>query len=116
MPLWLVADDIDELTRKPLEARLPWKAVHRDSLGSFRTAPFQSKAILRLAVTEIEKLAPANVYYFPSFEIVRGAAAHMPFDLWGSPTTDSDARHIDTQLIGLVVKTFMAHYTTVDNG
>jgi hypothetical protein len=45
------------------------------------TADFQSKAILRLAVTEIEKLAPANVYYFPSFEIVRGAAAHMPFDL-----------------------------------
>lgn len=48
MPLWLVADDIDEFTRKPLEARLPWKAVHRDSLGSFRTAPFQSKAILQM--------------------------------------------------------------------
>lgn len=48
MPLWLVADDIDELTRKPLEARLPWKAVHRDSLGSFRAAPFQSKAILQM--------------------------------------------------------------------
>ncbi len=48
MPLWLVADDIDEFTRKPLEARLPWKAVHRDSLGSFRAAPFQSKAILQM--------------------------------------------------------------------
>lgn len=48
IPLWLVADDIDDFMRKPLEARLPWKAVHRESLGSFRSAPFQSKAILQM--------------------------------------------------------------------
>lgn len=48
VPLWLVADDIDDRLRQPLEARLPWKTVHRDSLGSFRSAPFQSKAILQM--------------------------------------------------------------------
>jgi AraC-like DNA-binding protein len=48
VPLWLVADDIDDSLRKPLESRLPWKSVQRNSLGSFRAAPFQSKAILRM--------------------------------------------------------------------
>lgn len=48
VPLWLIADDIDDHQRQPLEARLPWKAVQRDSLGSFRSAPFQSKAILQM--------------------------------------------------------------------
>lgn len=48
VPLWLVADDIDDRLRQPLEARLPWKSVQRDSLGSFRSAPFQSKAILQM--------------------------------------------------------------------
>jgi AraC-like DNA-binding protein len=48
VPLWLVADDIDDHLRQPLEARLPWKTVQRDSLGSFRAAPFQSKAILQM--------------------------------------------------------------------
>ncbi|WP_249225387.1 helix-turn-helix transcriptional regulator [Tardiphaga alba] len=48
VPLWLVADDIDDHLRQPLEARLPWKSVQRDSLGSFRSAPFHSKAILQM--------------------------------------------------------------------
>lgn len=48
VPLWLVADDIDDSLRKPLESRLPWKSVQRNSLGSFRAAPFHSKAILRM--------------------------------------------------------------------
>jgi AraC-like DNA-binding protein len=48
VPLWLIADDIGEALRKPLESRLPWKSVQRHSLGSFRAAPFQSKAILRM--------------------------------------------------------------------
>lgn len=48
-PLWLVADDISEKLRTPLELRLPWKNVQRGSLGSFQSAPFQSKAILRMS-------------------------------------------------------------------
>lgn len=48
VPLWLVADDIADHLRQPLEARLPWKTVQRDSLGPFRSAPFQSKAILQM--------------------------------------------------------------------
>ena len=48
VPLWLVADDIADELRGPLERRLPWKTVERHSLGSFRAAPFQSKAVLRM--------------------------------------------------------------------
>ena len=48
MPLWLVADDISDDLRGPLERRLPWKTVERHSLGSFLAAPFQSKAVLRM--------------------------------------------------------------------
>jgi AraC-like DNA-binding protein len=47
VPLWLVADDISDELRTPLERRLPWKTVQRNSLGSFLAAPFQSKAMLR---------------------------------------------------------------------
>jgi AraC-like DNA-binding protein len=48
VPLWLVADDIADEARTPLERRLPWKTVQRDSLGPFREAPFESKAILQM--------------------------------------------------------------------
>jgi AraC-like DNA-binding protein len=48
VPLWLVANDISETARAPLELRLPWKSVQRRSLGSFRAAPFQAKAVLRV--------------------------------------------------------------------
>lgn len=48
MPLWLVANDISETTRAPLELRLPWKNVQRGSLGSFQSAPFGAKAVLRV--------------------------------------------------------------------
>ena len=48
VPLWLIADDVDDDVLGPLERRLPWRALQRNSLGSFRLAPFQSKAVLRM--------------------------------------------------------------------
>ncbi|MBB4312552.1 GSCFA domain-containing protein [Roseospira marina] len=74
------------------------------------TSDFHSKATLRMAVSEIEAEAPPKVYYYPSFEIVRWAAPHLPFDLWGSPQTDGDPRHIDPGMIELVIKAFLTNY------
>lgn len=47
-PVWMVADDIEEAQRARLEQHLPSKSVLRSSLGSFQSAPFKSKAILRM--------------------------------------------------------------------
>jgi len=80
------------------------------------TSDFISKSVLRMAVSEIEKVAPDNVFYFPSFEIVRWASPHMPAVFWGSENTDGDPRHVDSQLIKLVVKTFVSLYTSVESG
>ncbi|WP_233023119.1 helix-turn-helix transcriptional regulator [Rhodopseudomonas boonkerdii] len=82
VPLWLIADDIDEYARKPLEARLPWKAVHRDSLGSFRAAPFQSKAILQMQpdLGLMSCFDPAQRWMLPNAspeEMARDAGKHV---------------------------------------
>lgn len=47
-PVWLMADDIDEIQRARLELHLPSRSIMRGSLGSFQSSPFQSKAILRM--------------------------------------------------------------------
>lgn len=44
----MLADDIDEAQRTRLEQHLPSKSALRGSLGSFQSAPFKSKAILRM--------------------------------------------------------------------
>lgn len=75
------------------------------------TTDFLSKAVLRMAISEIEKAAPENVYYFPSFEIVRWASPHLNVHCWGSASVDGDPRHIDPGMINLVVDFFQKHYT-----
>ena len=47
-PAWMIADDIDEQARARLEQHLPSRNILRGSLGSFQSAPFKSKAILRM--------------------------------------------------------------------
>ncbi len=44
----MIADDIDEHERNRLEQHLPSKNILRGSLGSIQSAPFKSKAILRM--------------------------------------------------------------------
>ena len=79
------------------------------------TGDFISKSTLRLAVAELEKLAPENVYYFPSFEIAKWAAPHFPGHFWGTPATDGDPRHLDLQLIRLIIQLFVRGYVDDPN-
>lgn len=78
------------------------------------TSDFLSKATLRMAISEIEKIDPDNVYYFPSFEIIRWALPHLNTDCWGTASTDGDPRHIDSGIIKFVIACFQKFYTDLD--
>lgn len=79
------------------------------------TGDFISKSTLRLAVAEVEKLQPENVHYFPSFEIAKWAEPHFPGYFWGTPETDGDPRHLDPQLIRLIIQLFVRGYVDDPN-
>lgn len=79
------------------------------------TGDFISKSTLRLAVAEVEKIAPENVFYFPSFEIAKWAEPHFPGFSWGTPATDGDPRHLDPQLIRLIIQLFVRGYVADPN-
>jgi hypothetical protein len=79
------------------------------------TGDFISKSTLRLAVAEVEKLEPENVHYFPSFEIAKWAEPHFPGYSWGTPDTDGDPRHLDPQLIRLIIQLFVRGYVDDPN-
>ena len=74
------------------------------------TADLISKSTLRLALLEVEAKEIENVYYFPSFEIVRWAAPHFPGVFWGTENTDGDPRHLDPVLIQLIIRMFVEFY------
>ncbi|MDB5655680.1 MAG: Helix-turn-helix protein [Tardiphaga sp.] len=94
MPLWLVADDIGDELRGPLERRLPWKTIERHSLGSFRAAPFQSKALLRmrpdLGLTSCFDPAPRWTMHQSDPDNVRDMLVVRPSD--GIITVEQDGR------------------------
>jgi hypothetical protein len=53
------------------------------------------------------RTAPADVFYWPSFEIVRWLAPHV------SPAYGADdglSRHVNRALVDLIVKLFLKHY------
>ena len=85
---------------------IPLQYIKSD-IFSILTGDFMSKAVLRMAVSEIERLALPNVYYFPSFEIVRGALPHCPGTYWG---TDGNARHLDDDFIRMIIEFFILTY------
>ncbi|MCW9036108.1 MAG: GSCFA domain-containing protein [Rhodospirillales bacterium] len=64
---------------------------------------FLSKATLRFAAEKLIQNPIDNVWYFPSFEIIRWAAPHTGYGLWG---TDGEPRHIDDEFIKFIVNMF----------
>ena len=71
---------------------------------------FISKATLMLAVRAVIERGYENVHYFPSFEIVRWACPHLPGDFWGSNNTDGNPRHLDSELVRLLLHLFFKYY------
>ena len=68
-----------------------------------------SKATLRLAVERYLDQAPARVYYWPAFEVVRWLGAHLP-PVFGAE--DGKTRHVNQRIIDLIIDLFLKHFAT----
>ena len=85
---------------------VPLKATFRDI--SCLTADCVSKATLRVALDRVMAERHPNVYYWPSFEIVRWIGAHRSRPAFGVGARD--ARHVDESLIALIVDLFVESF------
>lgn len=84
---------------------IPLKATTGDK--SCITVDTVSKSILRVAIDNIMGRRYSNVYYWPSFEIVRSLGPHLPYALFGE---DGNTRHVDRKAVHMILKAFMRHY------
>jgi hypothetical protein len=75
--------------------------------GSAIVGDFISKATLRLAIDQFLKEAPANLYYWPAFEIVRCLGTHLA-PVFGAD--DGEARHVNNSLVEFIVRMFLKYY------
>jgi hypothetical protein len=67
-----------------------------------------SKTTLRAALHEVLQAAPVdNVFYWPSFEIVRWLGAHSTLPIFGMD--DNVSRHVSNWVVQLIVDRFSRH-------
>jgi hypothetical protein len=70
-----------------------------------------SKSTLRLACQQVLADGPEEVFYWPSFEIVRWLGAHFGGahpDVYGAH--DGNTRHVSPWLVDIIVDLFLEHY------
>lgn len=87
---------------------VPLNATNRDV--SCIEADAVSKSILRVAVDMLMREKRHNVYYWPSFEIVKWLPAHVNFNCFGegvSPGASDDARHVRQEVVSLIISMFI---------
>lgn len=83
--------------------------------GTFRsiscvTADCVSKSTLRVALDAIVGRGFENVYYWPSFEIVRWVGGHVPWPAYGFNRGDS--RHVTRYLVAEIIDAFVEAFYT----
>ena len=66
-----------------------------------------SKSTLRVAIHELLAEAHQDLYYWPSFEIVRWLGSHLGESLFGE---DGNTRHVNRKTVRLVLESFIRHY------
>ncbi len=69
------------------------------------TANSASKSILRVAVDEIMQNSPKNVFYWPSYEIVKDFHVDSYMD---------DGRHINQEIVKQIMRLFHKYYLYKD--
>jgi hypothetical protein len=74
------------------------------------TADCVSKSILRVALDRVLAQRPENVYYWPSFEIVRWLGGHLPSAAYG--VDDGVSRHVTRSLVAHIVRAFVEAFYT----
>ena len=79
---------------------VPLQATFRDI--SCVTADCVSKSVLRVALDDFMSENPENVYYWPSFELVKWGGAVFDWRAYGA-----DARHVHRYLVDCIVTAFV---------
>ena len=82
---------------------VPLVATFRDM--TCITADCVSKSVLRVALDRVFSRSPENVYYWPSFEVVRWAGGHLASRAYG--TDDKNARNVSRYLVAEIVQAFV---------
>ena len=70
-----------------------------------------SKSTLRLTVEELLAEGLPDVYYWPSFEVVRWLGAHAPREappIFGAD--DKSTRHVSQWAVDMIIRLFLEHY------
>jgi len=75
---------------------------------SCMTADCVSKSTLRVALHEALLTAPEDIYYWPSFEIIKWLGCHLPYPVYG--TDDSVVRHVSRFMVLQILRAFTSAY------
>jgi hypothetical protein len=92
------------LTLSPVPLAATFRAI------SCMTADCVSKSTLRLALDRVLTRRLPGVYYWPSFEIVRWAGAHLPWEAYGIP--DGVPTHTSRYLVAQIMEAFIEAFYT----
>jgi hypothetical protein len=86
---------------------IPLLATHRAI--SCLTADCVSKSVLRVALDLVMADAAPDVYYWPSFEIVKWVGATLRFSAYGS---GGSSRNVDRRIVFEIIDSFVEAYYT----
>ena len=105
-----IVSSISKISHAPIIFTLspvPLRATFRDR--SCITADCISKSILRVALDNLMKQDEKDVYYWPSFEIVRWLSGHLSIAAF-SDAKDRDCRHVNTAVVSNIISSFVEFY------
>ncbi len=85
---------------------VPLKATFRPI--SCMTADCVSKSVLRVALDQVMQAGHPDVYYWPSFEIVKWLGCHIPVQAYGYE--DGHSRHVSRFLVDGIITSFLSRF------
>jgi len=69
------------------------------------TSDCVSKSTLRIAINEAMQNDSTNLWYWPSFEIVKWMGCHLPYPVYG--TDDGNVRHVSRHVVIQIIESFI---------
>ncbi len=94
------------LTLSPVPLRATFRGI------SCLTADSVSKSVLRVALDLVMSRELGNVWYWPSFEIVRWLGAHAPWAAFGED--EGKPRDVNRRLVAAIIDAFIDAFFTPD--
>jgi hypothetical protein len=77
---------------------------------SCMTADCVSKSVLRVALDQVMSDGREGVYYWPSYEVVRWAGAHLPWPAYG--LHNRKPRDVSKRIVAEIIDAFVEAYYT----